>query len=218
MLRSKTGVLTRAVKGAHGKLEDVEVQLGLNVKAARSLEKGTFSLNGFTILLWFAGLLILFWLFLGFGVGLGLFAETHSSASQVVEAVTKELPTVTGISPVKWTFTSMSWDDASQSYALIVDSDNPATTWLVTYDTRNRRIAKSTLKGPNQPPSTFFGISDVQRRLLDLGYHPGPVDGIMGRNTIDAVRRFQIDHSLQATGGLDKETIEKLGFPQVVTK
>ena len=32
---------------------------------------------------------------------------------------------------------------------------------------------------------------DIQRRLAALGYQPGPLDGIPGRQTIAAVKQFQ---------------------------
>jgi hypothetical protein len=125
---------------AHKKLTEIEQRIGLNVKAARSFSR--FMPNGFTILLLFAALLIPLWGFLCYAVGSGFLNPMLTSAGQVVEAVTKDLPTVTGIRPAKWTFTSMAWDAASQSYDLVIDSDSPASTWLVTYDTLNRRIVK----------------------------------------------------------------------------
>ena len=43
-------------------------------------------------------------------------------------------------------------------------------------------------------------VRGVQARLANLGYEPGPVDGIMGPLTRAAVRRFQGDHDLQVDG------------------
>lgn len=40
----------------------------------------------------------------------------------------------------------------------------------------------------------------IQHLLAYLGYAPGDCDGIVGRNTIDAVRRFQADYGLRADG------------------
>lgn len=43
-------------------------------------------------------------------------------------------------------------------------------------------------------------VADVQTRLKELGYIPGPVDGIFGRMTEEAVIRFQRDRGLTADG------------------
>ena len=59
-----------------------------------------------------------------------------------------------------------------------------------------------------QPPK--MTISKVQQRLHDLGYQPGPVDGIAGKRTIDALKKFQENNNLPVTGNLDDETINKL--------
>lgn len=40
----------------------------------------------------------------------------------------------------------------------------------------------------------------VQTRLRALGYDPGPVDGILGRKTIAAIKAFQRDHKLSPDG------------------
>jgi len=54
------------------------------------------------------------------------------------------------------------------------------------------------------------GISGAQGRLLNLGYDVGPVDGVLGARTRAAVRRFQGDQALPATGELDPATLAKL--------
>lgn len=41
---------------------------------------------------------------------------------------------------------------------------------------------------------------DLQRALKNKGFDPGPVDGIMGRRTIQAIRDFQTAHGLQVDG------------------
>lgn len=40
----------------------------------------------------------------------------------------------------------------------------------------------------------------VQKRLLKLGFNPGPIDGVRGRLTTNAVRRFQESRGLVADG------------------
>jgi uncharacterized protein (TIGR02594 family) len=40
----------------------------------------------------------------------------------------------------------------------------------------------------------------IQRRLAKLGFNPGPLDGIRGRNTVSAIKRFQESKGLVADG------------------
>lgn len=61
-----------------------------------------------------------------------------------------------------------------------------------------------------------MSIAEVQSALLSLKYQPGPADGMMGRRTVDALKKFQSDNSLPQTGQLNPETqarlAEKSGF------
>lgn len=41
---------------------------------------------------------------------------------------------------------------------------------------------------------------EIQRRLLALGFDPGPLDGVRGRLTIRAIKAFQARHRLTADG------------------
>lgn len=43
-------------------------------------------------------------------------------------------------------------------------------------------------------------VMQIQHLLAYLGYDPGAIDGVMGRNTQAAVRRFQADYGLTADG------------------
>ena len=54
-------------------------------------------------------------------------------------------------------------------------------------------------------------IKEVQEALKDKGHDPGPVDGIMGARTKEALKSFQTASSLQPTGTLNAETAQKLG-------
>jgi hypothetical protein len=58
-------------------------------------------------------------------------------------------------------------------------------------------------------------VASVQQRLAHLGYDPGPVDGIYGKRTADAVRRFQRDHGLEDDGLITAALAERvLGTPK----
>ena len=53
-------------------------------------------------------------------------------------------------------------------------------------------------------------VRDVQRRLRQLGYRPGPVDGILGPRTRAATRWFQYKHGLETTGRVSRVTLAVL--------
>ena len=47
------------------------------------------------------------------------------------------------------------------------------------------------------------GVPGVQARLANLGWNPGPVDGVSGRRTRRAIRAFQHAKGLEVTGLID---------------
>jgi uncharacterized protein (TIGR02594 family) len=49
-------------------------------------------------------------------------------------------------------------------------------------------------------------LKDIQKALKSLGFEPGPVDGIRGRRTINAIKAFQAKHGLVADGIVGKHT------------
>jgi hypothetical protein len=56
-------------------------------------------------------------------------------------------------------------------------------------------------------------VQATQERLAQLGYYNGPVDGIFGPTTRDAVAKYQIDNQLDVTGSLSPDTLQSLGVP-----
>jgi peptidoglycan hydrolase-like protein with peptidoglycan-binding domain len=50
-------------------------------------------------------------------------------------------------------------------------------------------------------------VREVQRRLIQLGYRPGPVDGLFGPRTRAATRWFQYKHGLALTGRVNRSTL-----------
>lgn len=53
-------------------------------------------------------------------------------------------------------------------------------------------------------------LRSAQLRLLYRGFHPGPIDGVIGNVTRGALRRFQQDEGLPVTGALDDATEARL--------
>ncbi len=52
------------------------------------------------------------------------------------------------------------------------------------------------VSGTREIEDMFKAVSQVQERLNALGYDAGPVDGVMGGKTSDAVRKFERDFDL----------------------
>ena len=61
-------------------------------------------------------------------------------------------------------------------------------------------------------------VRKLQKKLKDLGYDPGPIDGIWGKKTASALEHFQRSVGLPVTGKADEKTKEKLGLSKVNSK
>ena len=55
-------------------------------------------------------------------------------------------------------------------------------------------------------------IVDVQSQLQRAGYYDGPIDGILGSMTRDAIAAFQADNGLPVTAAIDQPTLATLGI------
>ena len=60
-----------------------------------------------------------------------------------------------------------------------------------------------------QPDITPEVVVSIQTALRDQGFNPGPIDGIIGRATLEAMEKFQSENSL-GRGGITYESLEKL--------
>jgi peptidoglycan endopeptidase LytF len=54
-------------------------------------------------------------------------------------------------------------------------------------------------------------IKKVQEELRDKGYYHGKIDGVLGPNTREALRRYQKEEKLSGDGRLTRETADHLG-------
>jgi len=54
-------------------------------------------------------------------------------------------------------------------------------------------------------------VKEAQQALREKGYNPGPIDGMMGPRTREALKSFQTASGLETTGTLNAATAEKLG-------
>jgi peptidoglycan hydrolase-like protein with peptidoglycan-binding domain len=55
-------------------------------------------------------------------------------------------------------------------------------------------------------------VQQAQEALKNQGHDPGPIDGVMGSQTRQALRAFQSKNGLKQTGMLDAETKQKLNI------
>ncbi|HUG44731.1 MAG TPA: peptidoglycan-binding domain-containing protein [Acidobacteriota bacterium] len=55
-------------------------------------------------------------------------------------------------------------------------------------------------------------VREAQEKLSEKGFDPGPVDGLMGPQTRQAIRIFQRSNDLQESGRLDEPTQKALGL------
>lgn len=66
----------------------------------------------------------------------------------------------------------------------------------------------------NGAPVADATVQAVQTRLTQAGYYNGPVDGIFGPSTRDAVAKYQIAKQLNVTGSLSPDTLQSLALPK----
>jgi hypothetical protein len=66
----------------------------------------------------------------------------------------------------------------------------------------------------NSVPAADPTVEATQEELAQQGYYNGPVDGIFGPTTRDAVAKYQTANQLNVTGSLSPDTLQSLGFPE----
>jgi hypothetical protein len=68
--------------------------------------------------------------------------------------------------------------------------------------------------GYGEPPGAQGETSAIQSRLANLGFYHGAIDGKVGPGTESALKAFQAQHGLRASGQIDDETLSALGLGQ----
>lgn len=99
--------------------------------------------------------------------------------------------------------------DATENEAIpaIADGEEDVSSAGLTEDLASQKaVSYISLKRGDQSEA----VRALQQRLSDLGYMPGPVDGIFGWGTYDGVRRFQLTLDLSQTGTADEALQQKL--------
>lgn len=116
------------------------------------------------------------------------------------------------------TMESAEWESKSQSFQYLFTSGDRDKKYRVIIEPGGRIVkAAQEPAGPGPsgndsagPTQRKFGVIDAQQRLTELGYAPGPADGILGKRTNNAIQRFQVDRSLPRSGILDGVTTSAL--------
>jgi hypothetical protein len=84
--------------------------------------------------------------------------------------------------------------------------------WYPDYDDYYPYYDDSSANGPRYGADYWNKLAvSVQTKLANQGYYHGQVDGIIGSGSIEAIRRFQADHGLKATGKIDPKLLKALG-------
>ena len=63
-----------------------------------------------------------------------------------------------------------------------------------------------------EEPVSNGTVYDVQRRLSELGYYRGPIDGVWGQETRLAMEQFQHQRGLRITGTPTRQAMNALGL------
>jgi peptidoglycan hydrolase-like protein with peptidoglycan-binding domain len=69
-----------------------------------------------------------------------------------------------------------------------------------------RTPAPPVVAPPISTPQFDPVVRQIQGILQERGYEPGPLDGVLGKKTKEALRRFQKDYHLAVTGEIDAVT------------
>lgn len=67
-------------------------------------------------------------------------------------------------------------------------------------NTANKPAEPQGSVSPEPPSPSSAAIREIQALLAQLGYDPGPADGLMGQRTASAIRAFESDHGFAVTG------------------
>lgn len=74
---------------------------------------------------------------------------------------------------------------------------------------------KEVISGAVEETKKFAGdntIYKVQKKLKEIGYDPGPADGVFGKKTEKALIQFQKNNDILPTAEIDQATITALGI------
>jgi peptidoglycan hydrolase-like protein with peptidoglycan-binding domain len=74
----------------------------------------------------------------------------------------------------------------------------------------DNRAGTRTARASRPAASPSRSVRDAQRALAQNGYNPGPVDGVIGTQTVQALRAYQRSNNIPESGQLDTRTRQAL--------
>lgn len=90
------------------------------------------------------------------------------------------------------------------------DTKQPATADSQMTEKKSHEKAHGTM-GKTSSSLSNSEVRQIQQNLKDKGYQTGQVDGVMGKNTTAALKKFQQDQGMSPTGTPDSSTLAALG-------
>lgn len=100
--------------------------------------------------------------------------------------------------------------EADVNALMIATSPQPVTSKAIGYEETSRRQRQETAASGSANAQRTVSIADVQKRLDQLGYDVGQIDGVLSQKMRDATAAFQRDNNRNATGVLDQGGIDLL--------
>ncbi len=73
-------------------------------------------------------------------------------------------------------------------------------------------ISPQTMETESTYVATVSENKQIQQKLKDLGYYKGNIDGILGPQSISAIKAFQKDYGLVVDGIVGQNTLQALGL------
>ena len=86
---------------------------------------------------------------------------------------------------------------------------------IVRVATRSRRrgtVRQRAFSVPRQGQPTKERYTEIQQALIEKGYFTGEASGIWNADSVEALKRFQSDQSIQASGKLNSLSLIALGL------
>jgi peptidoglycan hydrolase-like protein with peptidoglycan-binding domain len=80
------------------------------------------------------------------------------------------------------------------------------------YSYENYDAASVYMSSPYDNRDSGSFVLQVQVALQKAGYEPGPIDGVFGPSTREAISRYQRDHGLDVTGNITDPVLQALGL------
>ena len=80
----------------------------------------------------------------------------------------------------------------------------------MSYEQRRRPIIHESVIFEKEDPSENQHVTFLQMALSRLGYRPGPINGQLSPDTIDAIKAYQWHHNLPATGHYTSSLMEHI--------